>query len=65
MPLDQEHRLEEVFSAARNLPPQERAAFLKGACRTMQNGAGKRIRCLPRVNTAPSLPNVGQKCGNV
>ena len=30
---DQEHRLEEVFSAARNLPPLERAAFLERACR--------------------------------
>ena len=32
MSLDQEHRLEEVFSAARDLPPQERAAFLERAC---------------------------------
>jgi eukaryotic-like serine/threonine-protein kinase len=29
---DQEHRLEEVFSAARNLPPLEQAAFLERAC---------------------------------
>ncbi len=32
MSLDQEHRLEEVFSAARKLPPLERAAFLEQAC---------------------------------
>ena len=29
---DQERRLEEIFNAARNLPPQERAAFLERAC---------------------------------
>ena len=29
---DQERRLEEIFSDARNLPPQERAAFLDQAC---------------------------------
>ena len=29
---DQEHRLEEIFSAARNLPPPERAAFLERTC---------------------------------
>jgi eukaryotic-like serine/threonine-protein kinase len=29
---DQEHRLEEIFSAARNLPPRERTAFLERAC---------------------------------
>jgi len=29
---DQEHRLEEVFSAARDLPPLERSAFLERAC---------------------------------
>ena len=29
---DQEHRLEEVFSAARDLPPLERAEFLERAC---------------------------------
>lgn len=29
---DQERRLEEVFSAARDLPPPERAAFLDRAC---------------------------------
>jgi ankyrin repeat protein len=29
---DQERRLEEIFSAARNLPPRERAAFLERAC---------------------------------
>jgi len=28
---DQERRLEEIFSAARDLPPQERAAFLERA----------------------------------
>ena len=32
MSLDQEHRLEEVFSVARNLPPLERAAFLEQTC---------------------------------
>ena len=32
MSLDQEHRLEEVFSAARELPPLERSAFLERAC---------------------------------
>jgi eukaryotic-like serine/threonine-protein kinase len=30
---DQERRLEEIFSAARDLPPLERAAFLERACR--------------------------------
>ena len=29
---DQERRLEEIFSAARELPPQQRAAFLEQAC---------------------------------
>ena len=29
---DQEHRLEEIFSAARDLRPPERAAFLEQAC---------------------------------
>ena len=29
---DQEHRLEEIFSAARDLPPLEQAAFLARAC---------------------------------
>ena len=29
---DQERRLEEIFSAARKLPPLERAAFLERAC---------------------------------
>ena len=29
---DQERRREEIFSAARNLPPQKRAAFLAQAC---------------------------------
>jgi eukaryotic-like serine/threonine-protein kinase len=29
---DQEHRLEEIFSAARHLPPPEREAFLQQAC---------------------------------
>jgi hypothetical protein len=29
---DQEHRLEELFSAARDLPPRERTAFLERAC---------------------------------
>jgi serine/threonine protein kinase/Flp pilus assembly protein TadD len=29
---DQERRLEEIFSAARKLPPQKRAAFLEQAC---------------------------------
>ena len=29
---DQEHRLEEIFSAARNLPPLEQVAFLDRAC---------------------------------
>jgi hypothetical protein len=29
---DQEHRLEEIFNAVRNLPPPERAAFLERAC---------------------------------
>ena len=29
---DQEHRLEEVFSAARDLPPLEQSAFLERAC---------------------------------
>ena len=65
MSLDQEHRLEEVFSAVRDLPPQERTVFLEGACGTMQNCAGKRIRRLPRTNRASSLPNIGQECGNV
>ena len=32
MSRDQERRLEEVFSAARNLPPQKRAAFLERIC---------------------------------
>ncbi|MCX6927878.1 MAG: hypothetical protein NT154_32420, partial [Verrucomicrobia bacterium] len=29
---DQEHRLEEIFSAARDLPPRQRALFLEQAC---------------------------------
>ena len=29
---DQEHRLEEIFYAARELPPQERTTFLDSAC---------------------------------
>jgi hypothetical protein len=29
---DQERRLEEIFSAARDLPPRERTAFLERAC---------------------------------
>ncbi len=29
---DQEHRLEKIFSAARDLPPLEREAFLERAC---------------------------------
>ena len=29
---DQEHRLEEIFSAARDLPPLGRAAFLERVC---------------------------------
>jgi ankyrin repeat protein len=29
---DQERRLEDIFSAARNLPPRERTAFLERAC---------------------------------
>ena len=29
---EQEHRLEEIFSAARDLPPQERRTFLEKAC---------------------------------
>ncbi len=29
---DQEHRLEAIFTAARDLPPQERTAFLERAC---------------------------------
>jgi eukaryotic-like serine/threonine-protein kinase len=29
---DQEHRIEEIFSAGRDLPPPERAAFLAQAC---------------------------------
>ena len=29
---DQEHRLEEIFSAARDLPPLEQSAFLERAC---------------------------------
>jgi hypothetical protein len=29
---DQERRLEEIFSAARDLPPLERPAFLERAC---------------------------------
>ena len=29
---DQERRLEEIFSAARKLPPQKRAAYLEEAC---------------------------------
>ena len=65
MSLNQERRLEEIFSAARKLPPQKQTVFLEGACGTMQNCTGKRIRCLPRTNKAPSLPNIGQKCGNV
>ncbi len=32
MSLDQDHRLEEVFSTARTLPPLERAAYLDEAC---------------------------------
>ena len=32
MSLDQEHRLEAVFGAARDLPPLERPAFLEQAC---------------------------------
>jgi len=35
---DQERRLEEVFSAARNLAPQERAAFLEQA---WKSGTGR------------------------
>ena len=62
MSLDQEHGLEEVFSAARDLPPLERAAFLEQAC---EGHAGKQISCLPRTNKASSLPNIGQECGNV
>jgi hypothetical protein len=29
---DQERRLEEIFSAARDLPPLEQSAFLDAAC---------------------------------
>ena len=29
---DLEHRIEQIFSAARDLPPQDRVAFLQGAC---------------------------------
>ena len=32
MSLDQERRLEEIFSAARNLPLREQTAFLERAC---------------------------------
>jgi|WetSurMetagenome_2_1015567.scaffolds.fasta_scaffold215075_2 hypothetical protein len=62
---EQEHRLEEIFGAARDVPPWERTAFLELACGTMPNCAGKRVRYLPRANKASSLPNIGQKCGNV
>ena len=65
MSLDQDHRLEEVFSAARDLPPPERTVFPDGACGALQDCTGKPIRCLPRTNKARSLPNIGQKCGNV
>ena len=65
MSLNQEHRLEEIFSAARNLPPQKQTVFLEGACGTMQNCTGKQIRCLLRTNKASSLSNIGQECGNV
>jgi hypothetical protein len=44
MSLDQEHRLEEVFSAARDLPPLEQAAFLDRACRG-------EMRLRPQVET--------------
>jgi hypothetical protein len=48
MSLDQEHRLEEIFSAARDLPPLERAAFLEQACGgdaelRRQAGANRRL----------------------
>ena len=65
MSLDQERRLEEILRSARDLSPQGRTVFLKGACGTMQNRTGKQIRCLLRTNKASSLSNIGQECGNV
>ena len=65
MSLDQEHRLEEVFSATRDLPPLERVACLAQACGAVQDSTGKPIRCLSRTNKGSSLANIGQKCGNV
>ena len=53
MSLNQERRLEEIFSAARKLPPQKQTVFLEGTCGTMQNCTGKRIRCSPRT-TGPA-----------
>ena len=63
MSLDQEQRLEEVFSAARDLPPLERTVFLDAAA--AQDCTGKPIRCLPRMNKGSSLANIGQNCGNL
>jgi hypothetical protein len=65
MSLDQEHRLEEIFIAARDLPPQERTVFPDGACGALQDCTGKPIRCLPRMSKGSSLINIGQNCGNL
>ncbi len=50
MSRDQERRLEEVLSVARDLPPLERAAFLERAWGEMPNCARKPIRCSPHAN---------------
>jgi hypothetical protein len=51
MSLNQEHRLEEIFRSARDLPPLEWAAFLEQDC------TGKRIRSVPRTNSAACSPS--------
>jgi hypothetical protein len=62
----QEHRFEEVFSAARDLPSLERSAFPE---RNRRGDVGKRIRCLLRMSRAAILPkrpltHIRQECRN-
>ena len=50
---DQERRLEEIFSAARELPPRERTTFLDSAC-----GGDAELR-----RQADSLLAAHEQCG--
>ena len=47
----QEHRLEQIFSAARGLPLLEQAAFLEGAC-----GGDAELRREPGANPRSGEP---------